>query len=93
MKKLILLVLILSVLGLVAFRLVVRAQVKDDVSDFSSLPVKGYSAKVVKVVDGDTLVLSNGEKIRLIGVDTPEIAHPSSRITALLKLFLLGEGV
>ena len=27
---------------------------------------------VARVVDGDTLALSNGEKVRLIGVDTPE---------------------
>ena len=25
-----------------------------------------------RVVDGDTIILSNGEKVRLIGVDTPE---------------------
>jgi len=29
---------------------------------------------VHRVVDGDTLQLSNGEKVRLIGVDTPESA-------------------
>jgi micrococcal nuclease len=29
---------------------------------------------VQRVVDGDTLQLSNGEKVRLIGVDTPESA-------------------
>ncbi len=31
---------------------------------------------VTKVIDGDTLLLSNGEKVRLIGVDTPELYHP-----------------
>ena len=25
-----------------------------------------------RVVDGDTIILSNGEKVRLIGVDTPK---------------------
>ena len=84
-EKLILLVLIFSVFGLAAFCLVVRAQIKDDVSDSSPLPVEGYSAKVVKVVDGDTLVLSNGEKIRLIGVDTPEIAHPLKAVQYFAK--------
>ena len=29
----------------------------------------------VRVIDGDTIVLSNGEKVRLIGVDTPETKH------------------
>lgn len=28
--------------------------------------------KVVRVIDGDTLVLENGEKVRLIGIDAPE---------------------
>lgn len=32
--------------------------------------------EVVRVVDGDTLVLDGNEKIRLIGVDTPETVHP-----------------
>lgn len=31
---------------------------------------------VTRVVDGDTLVLDSGEKVRLIGVDTPETKHP-----------------
>ncbi len=29
--------------------------------------------RVRRVIDGDTLVLSNGSRIRLIGVDTPEL--------------------
>ncbi len=33
---------------------------------------------VRQVSDGDTLVLDNGEKVRLIGVDTPEL-HDDSR--------------
>ena len=32
---------------------------------------------VLRVSDGDTLVLENGEKIRLIGVDTPELSNTS----------------
>ncbi len=31
---------------------------------------------VQRVVDGDTLVLANGERIRLIGVDSPEKGEP-----------------
>ena len=30
----------------------------------------------VRVVDGDTIVLDGGERVRLIGVDTPELHHP-----------------
>jgi len=36
--------------------------------------------KCTRVVDGDTIVLRNGEKVRLIGVDTPETKHPSKPV-------------
>ena len=36
-------------------------------------------AVVERVVDGDTLVIRGGERIRLIGVDTPETKHPDKR--------------
>jgi len=36
--------------------------------------------KVKQVVDGDTLRLTNGEKVRLIGVDTPETKHPQKPV-------------
>ncbi len=42
-------------------------------------PTKSY--KVIRVVDGDTFVIDyNGaqEKVRLIGVDTPESVHPDA---------------
>jgi endonuclease YncB( thermonuclease family) len=31
---------------------------------------------VERVIDGDTLVMEKGERVRLIGVDTPETKHP-----------------
>ncbi|MHB8155740.1 MAG: thermonuclease family protein [Candidatus Omnitrophota bacterium] len=34
---------------------------------------------VTRVVDGDTLVLENNERVRLIGIDTPEM-HESSKL-------------
>ncbi len=34
---------------------------------------------VTRVVDGDTLVLESGERVRLIGIDTPEI-HESNKL-------------
>lgn len=34
---------------------------------------------VKRVVDGDTLLLENGERVRLIGIDTPEI-HESKKL-------------
>ena len=35
------------------------------------------SRLVVRVIDGDTIVVSPNEKVRLIGVDTPETVHPN----------------
>ena len=34
---------------------------------------------VERVVDGDTLLLASGERVRLIGIDTPETKHPKKR--------------
>jgi len=38
------------------------------------------SILVKRVVDGDTLLLENGERVRLIGVDTPETVHPKKPV-------------
>jgi micrococcal nuclease len=40
------------------------------------LAAAGPTVQVTRVIDGDTLLLSNGERVRLIGVDTPELHHP-----------------
>ena len=42
--------------------------------------VDNGSRNVVRVIDGDTLVLSPNEKVRLIGVDTPETKHPKKPV-------------
>lgn len=31
---------------------------------------------VVRVIDGDTFEIENGQKVRMIGIDTPESVHP-----------------
>ncbi len=40
---------------------------------------------VQRVVDGDTLVLGTGERVRLIGVNTPETVHPKKAVEAFGK--------
>ncbi len=35
---------------------------------------------VKRVIDGDTIQLSNGEQVRHIGVDTPETKHPNKPV-------------
>ena len=64
---------------------------------------------VVRIVDGDTLIInfsdnpwnfSSRERVRLIGVDTPEIVHPQKSVeifgyeaSAFTKMFVEGKYV
>lgn len=41
--------------------------------------VAGY-VRVTRVIDGDTFEIAGGEHVRLIGVNTPEIHHPTKGI-------------
>jgi micrococcal nuclease len=42
-------------------------------------------ARVQRVVDGDTVVLSGGERVRYIGVDTPESVKPGTPVQCFAK--------
>jgi len=35
---------------------------------------------VTRIVDGDTILLDNGTKVRYIGIDTPETKHPKKPV-------------
>ena len=55
-------------------------------------PTAYAASNVSKVVDGDTITMSNGEKVRLIQIDTPELAskecygiQAKSELTKLLS--------
>ena len=41
--------------------------------------------KVIKVIDGDTIKLENGEVVRYLGIDTPETVHPSKPVQCFGK--------
>lgn len=56
--------------------------------------------RVIQVLDGDTIILENGERVRLIGVDTTEKSHPlkpveyfSEEATQFTKQLLEGKEV
>lgn len=56
--------------------------------------------RVTRIVDGDTIIVANGLKVRLIGVDTPESKHPKKPVqyfakeaSAFLETFALGKKV
>ncbi len=71
MKKFLLVIVLLDLLGILPLPLQAREETADS---------PGY--KVTKVVDGDTLIVKAGKKkttIRLIGVDTPE-KHESDKL-------------
>ena len=55
-------------------------------------PTAYAASNVSKIVDGDTITMSNGEKVRLIQIDTPELAskecygiQAKSELTKLLN--------
>jgi micrococcal nuclease len=41
--------------------------------------------RVTRVVDGDTIVLESGERVRLLGVNAPEVNHPKKPVEAFGK--------
>jgi micrococcal nuclease len=45
-----------------------------------SIPSTAEKALVSRVIDGDTVQLDDGRKVRLIGVDTPETVHPQKEV-------------
>jgi micrococcal nuclease len=42
-------------------------------------------SRVQRVVDGDTIVLASGERVRYIGVDTPESVKPGTPVQCFAK--------
>ena len=58
----------------------------------SANPPTGYSAIVSKVVDGDTIDIQDGQRVRLLGINTPEKAQPYfEEATARMKELVLGK--
>jgi len=51
----------------------------------SPSPKKPYLASVKRVIDGDTIILWNGERVRYIGINTPELHHPKKPVEYLAK--------
>ena len=41
--------------------------------------------RVTRVVDGDTIILESGERVRLLGVNAPEVNNPKKSIEAFGK--------
>lgn len=57
------------------------AFLKEIVSAYPELEHHAYEIREVKrIVDGDTIVTSTGDKVRLIGINTPESVKPDSPV-------------
>jgi len=50
-----------------------------------SFPSSAEKRLVIRAVDGDTIVVTPNEKVRLIGVDTPETVHPAQTVQCFGK--------
>lgn len=48
-------------------------------------PDKMQPALVKKVIDGDTVELNDGRKVRYVGIDTPETKHPTKGVECFGK--------
>lgn len=64
------------------FELLPQTQIGPTVS---STPSSTSYVLVTKVIDGDTIELETGEKVRYIGMNTPEIHHPKKSVECFGK--------
>lgn len=46
---------------------------------------KNQEAKVIRVIDGDTIEIEGGQRVRYIGIDTPEIVDPRTTVQCFGK--------
>ena len=61
----------------------VQIPAADDTDTAATTTAEYY--KVARVIDGDTIELENGERVRYIGMDTPETVHPSKPVQCFGK--------
>ena len=59
----------------------------------SAIPASAQLKRVTRVVDGDTIELSDGSRVRLHGIDTPERNQPYGKEAARELNRLLGHSV
>lgn len=58
---------------------------KDTVLGSTDSAEAKQTVKVIKVIDGDTIEIEGGQKVRYIGIDTPETKHPTKGVQCFGK--------
>lgn len=90
-RKLFLLIGFLLIFILVIHSLSAKSEVQKNVSESESEVMlvetpedetvqEIQTATVTRVIDGDTIEIAGGKKVRYIGIDTPELKHPSKPV-------------
>src|SRR3989344_5596467 len=51
----------------------------------SAVGTQSTTVKVARVIDGDTIEIEGGQKVRLIGIDTPETVDPRVAVACFGK--------
>ncbi len=77
---------VLAILGTVGIKALAGGDGRG--SGFSTAPGSSLLTKVTRVVDGDTIVVEIGgseEKVRYIGIDTPETKKPNTPVQCFGK--------
>lgn len=75
-----------KIVGILSVAVFLASQYSNTPATFKSSTEQNKSNFIVsRVIDGDTVELSNGERIRYIGIDTPETVDPRKPIACFGK--------
>ncbi|MDI6642802.1 MAG: thermonuclease family protein [Candidatus Hodarchaeaceae archaeon] len=70
-------ILVCVVIALVSVALAISYAISQSDQHLQKQPYIERTATVSYVVDGDTIYLEGGEKVRLVGINTPELGPPA----------------
>lgn len=57
------------------------AEIAQETNALAEIDTKDFvKTRVTEVIDGDTVIIESGERVRYIGVDTPETKHPKKSV-------------
>lgn len=82
-KRLIPVLIVVFILGFVVFSVALKLLINDgeEKKERSAFDLVGtYETLVTYPLDGDTVILSNGNRVRIVGIDAPEVGEPFSRV-------------